>query len=336
MNKPKLSRLKKAILFVVIFSIILCGYSNTADAAEKYQLRTLLESQIVYYSTTIDKLCSDFQNKKDEFITLHNGEYVVISGRLDLSSVSGKKGRLYGTTQDSYVDFQAPDKKDLSNLTVNSYLTLYGRIDVTGIKNKSITIKAVHVKTGYLSTDNRFLTYGNESNYPTIQVNDIYGDKHVTYEIPESWAGRYISTPLTNNGITGHQYNLNALPPQNAEDPEIFYIFYFNYTGRLTKPSKTGYSWNIHDIEKRIIQNIQSEITEDKWTSIDSFITGNNLKIDYYSAVYNEKYYAEYFFIPDQKGITCMLYLYYPIEEKKYRAINDVAFLIETIRSSMK
>ena len=148
------------------------------------------------------------------------------------------------------------------------------------------------------------------------------------------------SSPLTNNGVKGYQYSLNAISPvdkDSMEYPELFCIFYFINETYLKETLSKPTEWDIESIEKEIIKNIVPGLDENYRIDIDDISLHNGEEADYSTLTYKPKdgkgYRLEFVFRPDEKGITCMLYLYYPTDNA-VRHTKEVAYVVETMKVS--
>ena len=79
------------------------------------------------------------------------------------------------------------------------------------------------------------------------------------------------------------------------------------------------------------MENILEAVGGDSADSINGFYDTNNNLLHYYTTSHRAKdgrdYRLEFLFKPDQKGIVCMLYLYFPNENTVNHEL-EVAYLI--------
>lgn len=174
-----------------------------------------------------------------------------------------------------------------------------------------------------------------DSVYTGRELTDMCADGHVSVKVPESWMDDYVVSRLTNNGISGYQFALNALEPVNTEYAEMFYCFYFDYETYLDKPPARPTDGDNEDIEKVIMKNILTGLEDTFRFKVNDLAAANGVEYDYCSVTYrpadNNDYRLEFVFRPDSTGIVCMLYLYFP----KAGAVNhtdEVTYAVESVR----
>ena len=154
------------------------------------------------------------------------------------------------------------------------------------------------------------------------------------YNIPSSWSDKKVCSALTNNDVKGYQYYLNALPPYDTKKPEIFYIFYFENERYLEKPPKNANDGDNEYIEEAIVRNILQQFDEETKINVDDIKDFKGTEYDYFSKMIRVggiDYRAEFVFIPDNAGITCMMYLYFPSESSVHHT-EEVAYVVETMK----
>lgn len=171
-----------------------------------------------------------------------------------------------------------------------------------------------------------------------------FSDGKVTYFVPTTWDNVNVRQKLAktanDKSFEGEQFFLNAVSPETREDTrnvEAFNIFYFvNKTYLKEPPSKPGNSY-IKKVEKEIVKNITGS---DEKISIQeikkiSDLSSPKIPVHYCNTTYetadHTSYRLEFFFRPDNEGITCMLYLYYP-GAKSHPHVKEAAFLMKTMK----
>ena len=310
-----------------------------ADAAgQTARLKTCLQTDYLYYATSISNLNSAQGKDKDEFKDNYDNRYVAIMGDIRSDSISKNYRNviLYETTGSKCKVDTSSIVDTIKELSSGQTIMIYGKLSVTGLKGNSYEISAKRIKVSPEKdfTPGSYVFY-EDTSYNGVQVSDLTLDGRVKYFTPQSWSGKYISASLTNNGVKGYQYFLNTLDPQNAEYPEIFYIFYFENETYLEKPPKKATDGDNEDIEVQIVKNILQQTDDSYKVKISDINDANGTKMDYFMTSYRPKdgrdYRLEFIFRPDKKGITCMLYLYYP-KEGAVRHVKDVAYLVETMQ----
>ncbi len=338
MREKTIRLLSRIFAAVAVFSTIFAKPVYGKDYTGR--LKESLQTSPVYYVTTALRLNIEFDGDKTGFGKEYADRCVAIGGNIKIQSVSADNTRIVISDiggNKCTIDTSAPEvAASVRNLAVGDNVVIYGKIAMTTLPIYDYKIIAHRVDKGTAwLTAGDLVSYPNEKFY-SRQVDDLKKDKSVKYRIPATWNSGYVKSDLTNNGIKGYQYSLNALAPQHLDYPEIFYIFYFNNETHLEiipeKPSDS----DLRKIEKAIIKNILEPVGEDKDPDIkvDSFKDANGTKFHYCPVSYRAKdgndYRLEFLFRPDDKGIVCMLYLYYPREEAVHH-IKEVTYLIDSM-----
>lgn len=324
----------------VITAIVMCGSVLSVSAADQTaRLKENLKNDIMYSPATIDNLQIRWTGSQESFIGRYDGKHVVVTGEVRSNSVNtkSKEVTLYGSTGNTKltVDMSGQSDVALSGLKAGNQLTVYGQISVTKLLNKSYKLEAEHATTEYVSqlASDEVLFYPDEI-VGGVTIDDIATDRHVSFRVPEEWMGTYVCSGLTNNGINGYQFSLNALAPQNTEYPEIFYIFYFDDETYLEKPPQDPTDGDNKDIEEVIIRNILENLEDDFKIKLTDITSANGKKYDYCSTTYRpadgNDYRLEFVFVPEKSGITCMLYLYYP-RASAVNHLREVTAVVESV-----
>lgn len=332
-------KIRALIIALIILSLSLGIVAYAADQTAR--LKAGLQSDFLYYSVAIGELNNGQANNKKEFKKEYDKKFVVVSGEIKSDSVTskGKKIMLYesGSQKVVNIDSSSKDVIDIANLlTSGSKITVFGKLSVTGFSDDSYEIIAQKISVGTSAViPNHSYAYVDGKVYSGKRISDL-SDSQVTYYVPESWQNGYVKSALTNNDVKGYQYSLNAISPQNTDCPENFYIFYFNYETYLEKPPKNPTDGDNEDIEEVIIRNILQNLKDDFKISISDIKDANGVELDYFATTYRPKdgndYRLEFVFKPTDKGIVCMLYLYYP-KESAVRHVDDVVYVIETMET---
>ncbi|MCR5683806.1 MAG: hypothetical protein K6G81_00090 [Lachnospiraceae bacterium] len=329
--------IKIAALVVLILLSSLISGRYTEAAQTTALLKECLLTETMYKAEYIDSLNTVFRNDLKNFRDLYNGKAVYVTGRVMPGSLKDGSSEmlLYGSAGRIVVDISARGLQGFyGGLSDYDPVTAYGRIRMTGILGDSYVLEAEHLSVGReeFIQERQYAFYGDDA-VCGEPADDMAADSHVVINIPEGWKDTYCMGRLTNNGINGYQFFLNAIEPRNLDYPEIFNIFYFNYLEYLEptpkNPSKSARGY----IEELIVKNILSGLDADfklKSTSVKI----ENREYDYISTSYalnsGKTYNMEFMFLPDEKGLTCMLYMYYP-REGTANHLHEVAYLIETI-----
>ena len=335
-------KIKTKTVLLVILAIFSFGTVVVHAKEQTARLKTSLENDTLYQVVSIGNLNKNMSDSS-ALSTLFNYDNVVVIGSVD-KDVKSKEGKLFSlhdlrdSKKSCQIDSSANNLKDIVNtLSEGDQIIVFGTPSVAGITTGSYEIDATKIiPSPSAKQKNADHIFYDGTAFQGTLVDDLNSKKTVQYYIPKTWQEKYICTPLTNNGIKGYQYSLNALSPINTEYPETFSIFYFINETYLEKPLENASESDNEAVEKEIIKNIVPGLDKDAKIRIEDLSLPNG-EIDYYSNNYRPKdgkdYRLEFTFIPDNKGITCMLYLYYPTEE----AVNhtkEVSYLIKTIQVS--
>ncbi|MBQ7636962.1 MAG: hypothetical protein IJS80_06605 [Lachnospiraceae bacterium] len=335
MKRRKMNLLAKIAAVLTVMSLVFVEPAYAKDYNAR--LKECLQTDPLYTATTVVRLNNAFNSDKRQFKSDYNNKYVVVSGNVKIDFVTaGNKTVIsdIGGNKCSVDVSAAQAQQDMTRLKTGDYVTVYARVTVSGVLELSYELTAVTVMSG-----NTWFTAGNRYFYPSedfdwTEVSDLTSGKKVRYRIPWKWNNGYVKSDLTNNDVKGYQYCLNAIAPQDYEYPEVFYIFYFNNETYLekvpTNPTKSDYK----KIEKEIIKNILEAVGEDSGIAVDTFTDASGTELHYYTTTYRPKdgrdYRLEFLFRPEKKGITCMLYLYFPKEEAVHH-VREAAYLVETM-----
>ncbi|MGN0423691.1 MAG: hypothetical protein ACI4FY_00095 [Acetatifactor sp.] len=325
---------------IALFGTILLGFALSAvvyAVGVNARLKSGIESNILYYSESIATLSSMQGLNKNGFKTEYDDRFVAVIGEIRADSVGskGKELKLYDPQQDAAAIIDCSSEELIStvqSLEVGDIITVYGQLEVKGFRDDSYQINAKSITKGETGLQKHLYSDRNGTVYQGKQISDLTTDGRIQYSIPESWDSQYVVAPLTNNGVKGYQYFLNAVSPQQVEYPEIFYIFYFDNGRYLKDPPKNPSDSTIMNIEEAIIKDNICKDQVDKIKITEVKDTNGNV-YHYCNTTYPKQgkvqYRLEFVFVPDEKGIVCMLYLYYPKEEA-IRHVDEVVYVIES------
>jgi len=331
--------LKKSM--VIFFVLIIFIFNTSVGAAEEVaRLKSCLENDHMYENYTVFILGSWIGASTTSFKNNFEGKYVTVSGRIGIYSVSSnrKKITLYSDNPDGDGEYKSIDVDTsdsslagtVSSIKPGDTVRVYGKIS-------SLQIKAEHIVINpeFDFKTNSHVFYPDKV-FDEETVTDLAGDGHVSFRLPAAWKSDFVMGRLTNNDVNGYSFFLNAISPQNLKYPENFYIFYFNFETYLDHPPKSPTKGDRMDIEGLIINNILENLSgsfNPKMTEITVF---DGTKLDYCQTVYKPKdgndYRLEFLFKPDNGGIICMLYLYYP-NDTAVNHIREAAYLVQTIKN---
>ena len=329
-------RVKCIVISLIMALIFISNQVCAASASEDCRLYSCLRNDHMYLSVSLLTLRT--QQQSEDFKKKYDDKYVVISQDITVDSIKSNNKEITiinssgGTCT---VDTSDKEVKEIvSTLKVGDKLIVYGKVSVSGINNYSFEIEAEHIVLGNaFQFETGSYVFYSTSEYNGILTDTLSSRRNVKYRIPSSWNEQYVGDIYINeknSGVTVQQYYLNALPIQNTEAPEIFYIFYFDNETHLDSSR-----YDEKKVEKAIIENILPDHEEKNIRiKIDSIETSNGVDLHYFSTMYKTRdgkdYRLEFLFKPDENGIVCMLYLYYP-REGYVRHTRDVAYLIETM-----
>lgn len=334
--------MRKYRLLALLMSFILATSSIAVMAADQNgRLKESLTGDYLYTAMSLDTLALTWKSNADSFRSKYDGRHVLVKGvvRADSVSSGSKQLKLYSDTTGNSVTVDMADQRDisLSSLYVDDTVTVYAKVSVSMVFGKSYKLVADHAAVNYPKTFTSLtkLYYPDEV-YDGVVLNDIATDRHVTFRVPDAWMDGYVCSRLTNNGITGYQFSLNALPPYDTEYPEVFYIFYFSDETYLEQPPTDPTDGDNKDIEAVIEANILEELEDTTKIKINDLTTANNMALHYSSITYRPKdkndYRLEFLYLPEKKGITVMLYLYYP-RESAIHHLREVTYVIDSLEN---
>lgn len=336
MNKKRI-RIFCFISTVVLLTATLASPVYAKDHSAR--LKDCLQSEYIYYATSIYNLNYEMYYNKAGFKKDFDNRCVVIYEDVKVESVSS-----YGyemTVSDAAgnkckINTSSPNVKAVAErLSNGNKVTVYGKITVTGLRSDSYEIIARNIVLGEKSFSAGSYVYDYEYVFDGVPEESITTSGNVTFSIPQSWMSDYSRAKLTNNGIKGFQYYLNSVEPLNMDYPEVFSIFYFNNETYLEKVPTNPTDGDNKDIEEAIVRNILQDLEGSFKIKMESFKDINGEKIDYYSTSYRPKdghdYRLEFLFKPGKKGIVCMLYLYFPTEAA-VNHVREAAYLVENLK----
>ncbi len=332
MKHNRLRFIARVVAAVAVLSLSLSKPVYAKDYMAR--MRETLWTERLYTAVTIEEL-ENARTNTGTFKKNYNGHCVAIGNNTTIASISSDLKTVILKDQNGRTCTVVPQEGDESRIVGNikpgDRVTVYGKLTVDS-SSYSITVTVMEYGDGDFKTGDQF--FFRNPVYRYKEVTDLTSDGRVKYRIPKSWDNGFVISDLTNNGIKGYQYNLNAIEPMNTEYPEVFYIFYFNNETYLKQPPKDPSESNIKKIEAKIVENILEAVGIDSSNSINSFPDTNDQLLHYYTTSYRPRdgkdYRLEFFFKPDKKGIICMLYLYFPMESAVNHEL-DVAYLIGTL-----
>lgn len=317
------------LLMVILIFVFTTGAWFTTD--KKGRLRDSLENEHMYRHMPIGPLENMY--KINKLKTLRESyKYIAFTGKIKSISYNKKEVVVFDSGEGIKVETSdANVVRIVGTLGVGDYVRVFGRIDSSKVYAERL-----------LSNPEKNYTTQEDLYYPDVVIDatetitDLASDGHVTFEIPTTWMDEYVMGRLTNNNVNGYQFFLNAISPQNLNFPENFYIFYFNYEQYLDTPPVNPTEGDHEDLEEKVMNNVLQNLSGDFKYDIDDIDIQNGEELDYCQMVYKpadgRDYRLEFTFKPDNYGLVCMLYLYYPNDDTTNH-IEEVSYVINSVKN---
>ena len=329
-------QIKYVLVFLLLSMFSMAFPSHARDHTAR--LKECLQTDTMYYSESIDFLNFRIASSYDIFRKEYADRCIVLSGskvgeisknKKEITIVNDLKQECTVDTSDNEI------KQVIEGLKVGDAITVYGTLQLTGWDKKSYKIVAKEINT---NSNTKFETgsyvFYSDDEFKGTLVDDLTNSQSVKFYVPSSWKAKYVHEDLTNNGVKGHQYYLNAISPQDRQNPEIFSVFFFDYETYLEKRPAKPTDDDKKKIEKEIVRNILQDVEKKAKITVETIKDANGKKLDYFSTSHRASdgraYRLEFLFESGEKGIVCMLYVYFP-SEATVRHVRDVAYLIETM-----
>ncbi len=302
---------------------------SNVNGRDLYLVESFVKDRVMYYATTASALDDAYNRSSLVFERDYDNRFIAVSGKISFK-VNDKEMRIMDNGKTCTVDISNRALRSVAgSLALDTRVVVYGRLEA-GKDSYTLVADIIEISDRTLSSGT-YVFYGSEGVMGDA-VTDLTADGRIRYHVPASWNSAAVCSDLTNNGISGHQYYLNAISPQNIKDPEIFYIFYFDNRTHLATVPSTFSNKNYQDIEKLIICNIFGD--PGRSVKISDYKDENGVKYDTHQTTFSDadgrEYRLEFVFRHDDKGIICMLYLYYP-GESSVSHIEEAAYVIESI-----
>ena len=335
---------KRITAFMTLtMTILMTLATNVSSKEQMARLKNCIENEKIYQLISVGELNKIMQDSS-AVSTMFNFDQIAVIGKIKSGSIT-KEGKYFVLTDKSgecNVDSSVGKLKD----KVNSYkdgdtLVVYGEPSVAGLSRGNYEVDAQIIELSpSKEAENAEYIYPGGTFFKGSEIGDLTNRNSVQFYIPNGWEEKRVCSPLINNGVKGYQYSLNAIPPldkNSMEYPELFCIFYFINETYLKEPLENASEWDNENIEKEIIKNIVPGLDENFKINIDDITLQNGEEADYSTLPYRPKdgrdYRLEFVFRPDSKGITCMLYLYFPADYA-VRHTKDVAYVVQTMKVS--
>jgi len=329
---------KTSILLASVMVFVFCTAGGLLTTGKMGKLRSQLENEHMYRYFPMEHFEGTYAAANNSFKKLNKDlKFVAFTGRVRSKASNNKSIKVFHSKEGITVDTSSEAmQKIVGSLSVGTYVTIYGKIDGSEVDAEHILVNST---IDYPFQDNIF--------YPDITIDDsetitdLARDKHVTFEIPSTWKNEYVMGRLTNNNVNGYQFFLNALEPQDLEFPEIFYIFYFEYDQYLDPPPENPTPGDHRDLEAVVLKNILQKLSgkfdiDMESIKIQENYTDKDTKFDYCQTTYRpadgRDYRLEFVFKPDNNGLVCMLYLYYPLGGT-LNHLAEVSYVISSVNN---
>lgn len=317
-----------------LLALVIVLFNTSVGAAEKTaRLRSCMETVHMYQVFPIDFITSMAAESPNRFKSNYDDRYLAFTGQVKFGSVSDnrKSVKVYGPDHYIEVDTSAQQVINIAGLLKpGDYVTVYGQVD-----GKEVDAEYLYINPDFELPSLQYVFYP-DMVVEGENITDLAPDGHVSFSLPADWKNDYVMGRLTNNGVNGYQFFLNAIHPQNLNYAENFYIFYFTYETYLNPVKKNPDSADVRDIEGLVIKNILGVLSGDFKVDIQGIKRQDGAKLDYCTTVYKpadgNDYRLEFVFKPDSTGFVCMLYLYYP-NDGAVSHLREVSYVINSIKN---
>lgn len=327
---------RKMVILLMLILVFVFTTGGVVTTKSQGRLRDFLENEHMYQYyplSPLENMYHNNKNKKDSFKSILTGTpYIAFTGYVNSIASNQKQINVFESGSGIKIDTSKEEvKKIVSTIGFGSRVTVYGKIDGT-----EVDAEHIKVDSGVEYATQKRLYYPDNLLENCETITDLAKDQHVSFEIPSAWKSDLTTWgKLENNKVDGYQFFLNTLD-QNWDNPEIFYIFYFKYETYLDKPPVDPSGRDLMYIEKLIMRNILTKLPVTSEYEIDDFIIQNGAEVDYCLKNYRPKdgrdYILEFTFKPDNKGLVCMLYLYYPNGDTNNH-IHEVSYVINSVKN---
>ena len=213
---------------------------------------------------------------------------------------------------------------ELVKLSAGDKVKIFGSI--TGANNKTLTLELNEItketNPSAVLPDYEFSggKNGGKKYYSSRSAEIRLGDGAMKCRIPDSWSA---VQQAADNDLDGYKFCLNDAESDKKKDPELVYLFYFDYD----KYVYTNYKNDDNKIEAAIIRNILPD-------ELLLLYIRNNQKlfgryIDHYVSKYGA-YNVEFFFSKaSSDGLACIVYLYgnYDVHS------DDIMYVLRTLET---
>lgn len=331
-----IGKTRKIAIFLVLILIFVFNTGAIFTTDKQGRLRDCLENEHWYNYFPISPLESVYYNnkyKKNSFKSILTGTpYIAFTGKINYVSSNHKEIKVSESGTGITIDTSKDDvKRMVDSLNVGRKVTVYGKIDSTEVDAEHISVEPL-----LEYPTQKELYYPDKIIDNFERIGDLAKDNHVSFEVPSVWKNDPSTWgKLENNNVGGYQFFLNTLE-QNWDVPEFFYIFYFSYETYLDNPPVNPTEGDHEDLEEKVMDNILRSLSGSFKYDIDDVIIQNGTEVDYCQMTYRPadgKYYRlEFTFKPDNKGLVCMLYLYYP-DDSTTNHTQEVAYVINSVKN---
>ncbi|MBR4780130.1 MAG: hypothetical protein IK014_02080 [Lachnospiraceae bacterium] len=327
---------RKTVILLMLVLIFIFNTGGIWSTDMQGRLRDFLENEHKYNYYPINPLENLYynnKNKKNSFKDILTGTpYIAFTGTIKSISSNRKEIKVSDNGAGIKIDTSKDAIKGIvGSLYVGRKVTVYGKTDGTELDAEHISVDPL-----IESPTQKELYYPDKIVDKCEIIDDLAKDKHVSFEVPLSWKNDPATWGrLENNNVGGYQFFLNTMD-QNWDVPEFFYIFYFSYKTYLDKPPVNPTTGDHKDIEKKVLANILKDLSGSFDYKLDDIKIQNGAGLDYCLTTYRpadgKHYRLEFTFKPDNNGLVCMLYLYYP-EDNTSNHIHEVSYVINSVKN---
>lgn len=324
---------RKVVILLAFFMVMqLCSFSFSPTS-----VAIDTENKRVYEYCVADQILSEFVSDERTAKDKYNGNYYLVSGKINSMKKKGNGLVLGGISSDfeKIIKCSCSDKEiksDILEFAVGDNVSIFGKMSIDVIdKDIHLSVeKIIKTPSATKSSASYFLLDGSNIDYNTM-ISRTLNNGGVTYYIPSQWkqveyniSGEDIGT------IEGYQYVLNKISGSADSVPESFFVCYFNNKEQLAdfndaKETKL--------IEKAIIKNISGNVGKFPAKEVKTYY---GTKYQYYLGKYTDiletgsGYHVEYVFQQDSnEGVIIYLYVY-----KESKHISDIMFVTRFLEIS--
>ena len=206
-------------------------------------------------------------------------------------------------------------KNKIAELSPGDSISAFGSVKKkllgNGYSAEIVLISDAGIKSGEgVYAPDEKTVFSNENTVETEIVNPgKNGSDIVKYRIPSEW--KKVEREIDNKGdhIYGYRYNLNRL--KGEKQPEVLYVFYFDYNKNLADRSQYD---DTGRIEAAIVRNILKDKKDVGKCPESGLKSHYGAEYHYYDDIYesaDDRYHLEFVFRENgTKGMLVLMYIY--------------------------